>query len=142
MSKRVRVAGLPPGGMVRVSARNASDKPSDEGCISLALGLQQRDDFRLGARLGFFGCRLGAERSEVEFRQIGDALSVNGVRELRGNGDMRQGLPDGARLGRGLESVLAFWNVFGDLNRVLAHRAKRRAQLFPAIVTHRSGSPC
>jgi acyl dehydratase len=49
---------------------------------------------------------------------------------------MNQRLRDGARtLGRA-EAVLVFWNVFGDLQRIVADRAKAGCDFFGSVIVH------
>ena len=51
--------------------------------------------------------------------------------KCRAEGDVHEQFRDTARVGRRAEVVLAFRNVFGDLDRVVANRSECRRQLLP-----------
>src|SRR5258705_5742960 len=49
---------------------------------------------------------------------------------------MGQQLSDRPAFRPGPKAVLALWNVFGDLDRILAHRAKAVGELVGSVIGH------
>jgi len=132
MSKRVLVAGLPPGGIVKERIRQALDKRR----VTIALCFQEGDDFGLVPGLGFFGGDFLEELRKIYLRHVGNLVGVNVKHEFGPIGNVYEGLTDGPGIWRRLEVVFTLRNIFRDLNRILAHRPERSCHFLTAVIRH------
>src|SRR5277367_1341876 len=108
----------------------------------LSFALEQPNEFRFRARLGFFLVKALPRARKVESCQRGQLLlSIHLFPYLCRDGHMRQHLRHASTLWRRYMSVLRLRNVLRHLNRVLANRPKPARQLFSAIRSH-ARPPC
>jgi hypothetical protein len=118
-------------------AKHRIRRPLEERCELVAFVLEVTEKLRLRARPGLFGRELLEQLLEVQLHHVGDAAAVDNALEHGARADVRQQFSDRARVGRRAVVELVLGDVFRDLDRVLADRAKRRRQLLAAVVIHR-----
>jgi hypothetical protein len=104
---------------------------------AITFGAQEGDNLVLPAPMLLFGEELAENRRKVETFERGAAL--HGVKlflHSRHDGDVREHLGHGARIGRGVESVMLFADFLGDRHRVLPHGSKTGGEVFRAVISH------
>src|SRR6185503_8253990 len=101
----------------------------------LATLLQQGNHFCLGPRLGFFGLHLPDQGREVDAVEAGPLVLVE-RREAVEKSDMSQHLPHRADSRRRGEIVPGLGNLFGNLDGVVADRAKRTREILASVTIH------
>ena len=102
----------------------------------VSFGPQKSDRFSLGLRLRLLGVECLHQFRKVQRLEVRNLVHVNVALKARCVRDMGKSVLNRPGVRRGPEVVFALRNLFGHLDRVVAHRPKRRRELFPTVVRH------